>query len=118
MYVYPGAASSRVRLRRITAHHATAVEIGGVLGDRALHHLDPRSVAAIVIHRQHHLFELVVQQARIAIRHSGSIADRPAGDILDAALDPPAVEHREGGDTVECGFMPPVPEASDGRRGG
>ena len=50
--------SSYISLGRITAHHAMAVEIGGILADRALHDLDPVALIVVVsvIQGQHHLF--------------------------------------------------------------
>src|SRR5689334_15116865 len=92
--VADGAPLTKVGLRRIATHHAVAVEVRCVLGDRSFHDFDPAGLGAVAVEQgQHDPIELFVELARII--------DPPARHSLDAALEPPPIGNRQAGDSVE-----------------
>src|SRR3569832_143260 len=96
--------SANIRLGGVAAHHAMGVEERGILGDGTLHDGDPAGLD-LIVKRQHRLLQHVVQRTRnVAVSGLGGVADGPAGDTHDAAIDPPAVHYRQLRHAVERGL--------------
>ena len=55
------------------------------------------------IERDDGVFQLAVERVRL-FGVVGAVFDGPAGDVLDAALDPPAVQNGEAGHAVQRGL--------------
>jgi len=85
------------------------VEVGSVERDGLAHGAD-ELVALLIESRQDNAFEFVVERGRVALSAVGwtevrvMVADGPAGDVFDAAFDPPSVEHAEAWHAVESGL--------------
>jgi hypothetical protein len=86
----------------VLRHHAVGVEKRAVEGDVVGHHVRPSGTVPVET-RQDLRFQLPVKVRRVGRVHALGVfpglgispADGPAGDAFDAALDPPAVEHRK-----------------------
>src|SRR3990172_64218 len=88
---------------RILGQHPMGVQIRAVDGDRPAHHL-PEMLRSLIEGGKDVMLQFSIQrsdlQSWIALRF-GTVADRPARDSLDTALDPPAVQHAEARYPVE-----------------
>src|SRR3569832_2698597 len=95
--------STYVGLGDIAPHHAVRIEKRCILGDGALHHRHPAGLV-LIIERQNDLLELVVKRKGVVAigRFAAAVADGPTGDTVDAAFDPPTVQHGELRYAVEC----------------
>src|SRR5580692_4877783 len=83
------------------------VEEAGVEGDARSHDMRV-GFGRAVEHGNDMVFEFVVERGDLGRRFVaydlGIVTDGPAGDALDAALDPPAVQHAQAWNTVQGRF--------------
>src|SRR5688572_30281564 len=92
---WPCASPAAIRTHDILLHHALRVEVHAVDCDGVAHDLDV-VLAPVVEDRHDDLIEFlvhgpgVVGRLRLGVAVEALAVDRPAGDALDAALDPPA----------------------------
>ena len=85
----------------VLRQHAMGVEEAAVDGDAVLLHARPG--LGVGVHGGDGALELVVEAVGLG-GFGLAVFDGPAGGVLGAAFDPPAVEDGERGDTVECGL--------------
>src|SRR5229473_8538625 len=101
------ASSTQIRVGDVLLHHALRVEERAVDGDGVLHDFQEFS-AIVVVHGKNHTFELVIKRfgfsrvvgRRVAGSAATRLADAPAGDTLDVAFHPPAIENAQARHTI------------------
>src|SRR6202030_2426888 len=88
----------------VLAQHAVGVEETGVQGDARSHDVGV-GFGRPVEHGNDLVFQFVVKRGDLGRRFVADdlavVTDGPAGDTLDATLDPPAVQHAQAGYAVQ-----------------